>query len=57
MYERDGDVIVENGWLSNNALSMEEGKVCVVFERDGKLVMELVPCTDTHIMGSVSVEA
>ena len=56
MYERDGDVIVENGWLSNNALSMEEGKVCVVFERDGKLVMELVPCTDTHIMGSVSVE-
>lgn len=56
MYERDGDVIVENGWLSNNALSMEEGKVCVVFERDGKLVMELVPCSDTHIMGAVSVE-
>ena len=56
MYERDGDVIVENGWLSNNALSMEEGRVCVVFERNGKLETEPVPCAYTHIMGSVFVE-
>lgn len=56
LYERNGDAVVETGWLSNNALSKEAGKICVVFERNGKQVMELTNCADTHIMGSVLVE-
>lgn len=56
LYERDGNAVVETGWLSNNALSKEEGKICVVFERDGRQVVELMNCVDTHIVGSVLVE-
>ena len=54
--QRHGTVIVEEGWLANNAVPNEEGKFCVILERGGSREMHLVGPDEINLLRTTVAE-
>lgn len=52
---RDGQTVVEEGWLANNAVSSESGLFCVKVLHDGREEMLLVEARDIDLKRAESV--
>lgn len=46
---RNGQTVVEEGWIANNAVPNEEGLFCVMIDRDGRSEMQLVPVDEIDL--------